>query len=141
MDDLDELLEELLCKTYSQIISSEEQILKSINTLSLKEFHTLEVVHNCQRNECNSLGTIAQRLGITLSTCTINIDRLIEKGYLQKVKLNGDKRVSYINLTSTGLNALKKRDIMHHKVVKNAIKNLSASEKVALLSAVNKIEM
>lgn len=140
MDDLDELLEEMLCKTYNQIINNEERILKSMGALSLKEFHTLDMVHNCERNACNSLGTIAQRLGITLSTCTINVDRLIQKGYLQKVKLNGDKRVSYISVTSNGLTLLKRRDILHHKVVRSAIKNLSASEKVALLSAVNKMD-
>ncbi len=141
MDNLDELLEEMLCKMYTQIINNENRILKSVSSLSQKEFQTLDMVFSCERNDCNTLGTIAQRLGITLSTCTINVDRLIEKGYLQKVKLNGDKRVSYISLTSTGLTALKKRDIMHHRVVNGAIKNLTSSEKVALLSAINKMDI
>lgn len=141
MDDLDELLEEMLSKTYMQIINTEERILKSMNVLSLKEFHTIDMISLCQRNECNTISTIAQRLGITLSTCTINIDRLIEKGYVRKVKLNGDKRVSYVNLTNTGLEILKRRDILHHKVIKDVIKSLKSSEKVALLSAVNKIDI
>ena len=44
MGNLDELLEEMLLKGYSKVISSEEKILKSLDGLGLKEFNTLDAI-------------------------------------------------------------------------------------------------
>lgn len=142
MDDLEELLEEMLCKTYTKIIYSEEKILKDMigDRLSLKEFHTLDVIYDCMATKTNTSSTISKLLGITLSTFTINIDRLIAKGYVAKVKNDIDRRVSYISLTHEGNQIRKKHEILHKQAVTRAIKRLSTTEKVALLNAITKIE-
>ena len=100
-DNLEALLEECLCNAYTKIIYNEEKILKNMMgiSLSMKEYHTLDVVAELTRIGNNTISGIAQSLSITLSTCTINIDRLIEKGYLNKIKKSLDKRLSYIELT------------------------------------------
>lgn len=142
MDNLDGLLLEMLCKVYSKIIYSEEKILKDMigETLSPKEFHTLEIINSAMLNKTNTAGTIAGRLGITLGTCTTNIDRLINKGLVNKVKNDIDRRVVYIELTEKGKAIYLKHTSMHKKVISKAIEKLTTSEKVALMNAVNKIE-
>lgn len=142
MDNLEEILTEVLSRAYLKIIYSEEKILKDMigETLSIKEFHTLEVIYSAMQSGNNTASSIASALGITLGTCTINIDRLIVKGLVNKVKKNGDKRVVYIELTDKGKQTHLKHISMHKKTISKAISSLSMSEKVALMNAVNKLE-
>lgn len=143
MDNLELMLIEILSKVYSKVVYSEEKILKDMigETLSMKEFHTLEIIHSAMSTKTNTAGTIASRLGITLGTCTTNIDRLISKGLVNKVKNDADRRIVYIELTEKGLQTHLKHTSMHKKVITKAISRLSTSEKVALMNAVNKLEL
>ena len=142
-DNLENLLENALCDAYTKIIYKEEITLKNMVgiTLSIKEYHTLDVVDYLTRTGNNTISDIAKALSITLSTCTINIDRLMEKGYLNKIKKVTDKRISYIELTEKGKMARQKHENMHRLQVQDAIKNLTLTEKVSLFNAINKLEL
>ena len=143
MDNLEELLLDVLCKAYSKIIYNEDKIIKDMigETLSVKEFHTLDVIYLAMSNKTNTAGNIAKRLGITLGTCTTNIDRLGQKGLVKKVKNDSDRRVVYIELTEKGIQTHLKHISLHKKVITKAISKLSLSEKVALMNSVNKIDL
>ena len=143
MDNLEEILIEVLARAYSRIIYSEEKILKDMigDPLSIKEFHTLEVIYNAMSNKTNTASTIAKHLGITLGTCTTNIDRLIQKGLVHKVKRDADRRVVYIELSEKGIQLHLKHLAMHKKVISKAIAKLSTTEKVSLMNAINKIDI
>ena len=143
MDNLEEVLIEILSKLYSRIIYNEEKVLKDMlgETLSIKEFHTLEVIHSAMATKSNTAGNIAGRLGITLGTCTTNIDRLISKGLVNKVKNDNDRRVVYIELTEKGKQIHQKHVGLHKKLITKAISKLSMSEKVSLMNAISKLEV
>lgn len=143
MDNLEEMLIEILSKIYGRILFSEEKILKDMigDTLSYKELHTLEVIHTAMSSKSNTASNIASRLGITLGTCTTNIDRLSAKGLVNKVKNDNDRRIVYIELTEKGLQTHFKHQSMHKKVITKAVDKLSTSEKVALLNAVSKMDI
>ena len=142
MDNLEEILLEMLGRAYCNIIYSEDKILKDMigDTLSIKEMHTLEVIYSSMASKSNTAGSIANKLGITLGTCTINIDRLIAKGLVNKIRNDKDRRVVYIELTDKGMQTHLKHSAMHKKIILKAISKLSTSEKVALFNAVNKLE-
>ena len=140
MEDLDGLLEEILANSYRQIISNEEKILKSLGDLGMKEFNTLDVIANTTKNKTNTSNNIAKVLGITAGTLTTNLDRLTEKGYVYKDKNSSDKRVVMVYLTPSGTALRKKRENVHRKLISTAISRLSDTEKVALVSALNKLE-
>lgn len=140
MEDLDGLLEEILANSYRQIISNEEKILKSLGDLGMKEFYTLDVIANTTKNKTNTSNNIAKVLGITAGTLTTNLDRLTEKGYVYKDKNSSDKRVVMVYLTPSGTALRKKRENAHRKLISTAISRLSDTEKVALVSALNKLE-
>ncbi len=143
MEEVEEILVALLCKTYNKIIYDEEKILKDMigDKLSLKEFHTIDVIYDTMTNKTNTASNIAKILGITQGTLTINVDRLIAKGYANKVKNDNDRRVTYIELTADGHNLRNKHNIIHKQLIEDAIKNLNTSEKVALVNAVTKLEI
>lgn len=142
MDNLEEILIDILCKAYSKIVYSEERIIKEMigDTLSLKEFHTLEVIYSAMQNKSNTATNIAKSLGITLGTCTTNIDRMENKGLVHKVKTTSDRRKVYIELTEKGLQTHIKHINMHKNAITKAISKLSTAEKVSLMNFVNKIE-
>ena len=143
MDNLEELLIEMLGKAYLKIVYSEDKILKDMmgDTLSVKEFHALEIIYSTMSSKTNTASTIAKKLGITLGTCTTNIDRLITKGLVNKIKNDQDRRVVYIELTEKGFQVYKKHINAHKKLINKAISGLSTSEKVALMNAISKINL
>lgn len=141
MDELEEILEELLCKAYNKILRSEEKILKDMigDILTQKEFHTLDIIYESTEKGINTASKIAKALGITLSTFTINLDKLIAKGYVSKFKHDDDKRVSYIVLTNDGHMIRNKHIRCHKQAIRKSLKNLTQTEKVALLNGISKI--
>ena len=86
----------------------------------------------------NNSTNIAGVLGITLGTLTSNINRLIKKGLVIREKLEGDKRTTVLKLTIKGKKVLKDYENEHLKIIRNALKNLSAKEIAVLVSLLNK---
>ena len=141
MGNLDELLEEMLLKGYSKVISSEEKILKSLDGLGLKEFNTLDAIWELTKNKNNTSNNLAKVLGVTPGTITTNLDRLCEKGLVFKQKNDMDKRLVFVSLTPLGVAVRKKRENAHKKILNQAIGRLSDAENVALTSLVNKLDL
>ena len=140
---LEEILVDVLNGVYSRIIFNEERLIKDMlgDSLSLKEFLTLDVIYSLKSSGNNTAGNVAKVLGITISTCTINVDRLIAKGYVNKVRDVGDKRVAYLELTDKGKQIKNKREQMHRHKIISAIDKLTMSEKVSLMNAMNKLDI
>jgi len=143
MDNLEEVLVEILSKVYCRIVYNEDKILKDMvgDPLSIKEMHTLDVVYSSMATKTNTAGNIAKKLGITLGTCTTNIDRLVTKGLVNKVKNDNDRRVVYIELTEKGIQVHLKHKGMHKKIITKAISKLTMTEKVSLMNAINKLDV
>lgn len=143
MDNLEEILTDMLSRAYLKIVYNEEKILKDMigEVLSVKEFHTLEVIFVAMQNKANTVTHIASSLGITLGTCTTNIDRLVKKGLVNKVKKTDDRRIVYIELTEKGIQTHLKHISIHKKLINKAISKLSTSEKIAFMNAINQIDL
>lgn len=142
-NNLEEVLIDVLSSAYSRMIFNEERLIKEMigDRLSLKEFLTLDVINSLVRSGNNTAGNIAKVLGITVSTCTINIDRLIAKGYVNKVKNDSDRRVAYLELTDKGKLIRKKRENKHRQNIETAVQRLTTTEKVSLMNAINKLDI
>ena len=138
MDEIDEVLEGILSSNYSRIIYNETDILKKLSDITLKELRTLEVILKSEKSGNNNSTNIAGVLGITLGTLTSNINRLIKKGLVIREKLEGDKRTTVLKLTIKGKKVLKDYENEHLKIIRNALKNLSAKEIAVLVSLLNK---
>ena len=59
---------------------------------------------------------LAQRVVITKSGLTRLVDRLVERGYLERRACESDRRVTYAVLTDAGRRKLEPRDAPHHRV-------------------------
>ena len=140
MEQLDEVLEKMMIQGFEKILANEESLLKTLGTLGVKEYNTLDTIWTLTKTKSNTANNIAKALNITAGTLTTNLQRLTDKGYVYKERDTMDKRVVYVFLTPTGVGFRRSRETAHKKLLRQALLRLSDSEKVALCSLLNKIE-
>ena len=117
---------------YKDIIIDIRKIVRSINLESkriLKEFGISIPQLLCLgflRNQQNYMSThkeLTEFLHLNSSTVTGIINRLEKKGYIARLPKQGDKRVTYLALTSSGATMLDKTpDLLHEKLSRGLAK-------------------
>lgn len=139
MDTFDHELNKLLVDTYRSIIKVEESTIKNIKAmdLSINEMHLLESVG--KKEESLTISDIAQDLNITLPSVTIAINKLLKKGYVQKVKCTDDGRKVNVTLTKTGRKINSAHAYFHEQMIKNISREFAKEEKEILLKGISKL--
>lgn len=82
---------------------------------------------------------IAEITGKDKSTITPLVNKLLELGYITKVKGDTDKRITYIILTNKGNKIYDKYKAISNDVYNTAYKDLSQEEKEIFLKLLKKI--
>lgn len=132
------LINELLVQLFNDVIQIEEQSLRNgvLSDLSMTEIHTIEAIGMYDER---TMSEVAQTLKITVSTLTTAINKLIKKEYVERKRIEEDRRVVLIKLTKKGKLAFRLHERFHREMVNNAIKGLNLKEEEVLISALNKI--
>ena len=101
----EEVLNTLLVQLFNDILHIEEKALRSteFTDLSITEIHTIDAI-GTEGNR--TMGEIAHDLRITVGTLTTAINRLIKKGYVERKRIEEDRRVVIVSLTEKGKNVL-----------------------------------
>lgn len=86
-----------------------------------------------------TMSEVAQKLKITVSTLTTAINKLIKKGYVERNRIETDRRVVLIKLTRKGKLAFRIHQRFHGEMINNAIEGLTLEEEEVLISSLNKI--
>ncbi len=104
--------------------------------ISYKQFNVMRIVKGAKENVSTSY--IRQRLLAKNSDSSRLVDRLVQKGLLQKTKCGDDARLISISLTKTGTDLLE--EIGDKKISdNNPIQQLSEKECIQLNKLLNKI--
>jgi DNA-binding MarR family transcriptional regulator len=132
------VINELLVQLFTDVLQIEEQSLKEgiLSDLSITEVHTIEAIGIYSET---SMSEIAQKLKITVSTLTTAINKLIKKGYVERKRIEEDRRVVLVKLTKKGKLAFRLHEKFHGEMINNAIEGLSIEEEELLISSLNKI--
>ena len=132
------VVNELLVKIFNEILQIEEKTLKNghFSDLSVREMHTIEAIG---RKEKRMMSEVAQDLGITVGTLTTSINRLIKKEYVERSRIEEDRRVVLVELTQKGKVAHRLHERFHNEMVTTMIDDLSESEKDILIGALGKL--
>ncbi len=72
--------------------------------MTIPQIKTLALLENTNGSR---MGVIAQHLGTTLSASTSVIDRLVDKGLVERIAQPGDRRVVVCKLTRSGKRTLR----------------------------------
>ena len=131
-------INELLVQLFNDILQIEEKSLKEgiISDLSITEIHTIEAIGMYAEK---SMSEVAQILKITVGTLTTAINKLIKKEYVERKRIEEDRRVVLVKLTKKGKLAYRIHEKFHHDMVNTAIDGLSEEEEEVLISSLYKI--
>jgi len=138
---LDEKLNELLTDTFYVILKTEEKALKRegcAQGLSISEIHLIEAIAKSD-SESSTVSGLAARKSLTLPTVTVAINKLKDKGYVEKLKCEDDGRSIKIMLTEKGLQVNECHDSFHKRMVRQITEQLADEEKSVFLKTIQKL--
>lgn len=133
----EEILNKLLVQLFNDILHIEEKAIKStgIDNLSITEIHTIDAI-GTEGNK--TMGEIANNLRITVGTLTTAINRLIKKGYVERKRVEEDRRVVLVNLTEKGEEAFKIHKSFHDEMIKVILEEFQGEDLDVLSRILNK---
>ena len=110
-----------------------------LNTLkpfdvSLQQFNVLRILRG-QNGKPANLSTLNERMVTKMSNTTRLVDKLILKGYVDRIVCPSNRRKVEISITDMGVKVLKKMDSAMKKSENEILRNLSRKE----LEQLNKI--
>lgn len=142
MKPLEEQLNDLIVDAYRSILKVEETILKRTDSidLSINEMHMLEAVGK-GKNKPKTISEIAEDLGITLPLVTVAINKLVKKGYVEKLRGEEDARIVYVTLTKQGKKIDSVHRYFHESMVRSIISGMSEQEQQVLYQGILKLDL
>ena len=120
-----------LVDIFNRVTIIEENYLKTgkFSDATLKEMHTIDIIGKHKRVTPTE---IARELLLTLGTVTTSLNKLEEKGYIERERSESDRRVVYITLTKRGKQLYKLHQAFHKKMVLTIIEGMTESETKAM---------
>lgn len=131
-------LSELMVDIFYNIVDVEEKICTqgAFADLSITEIHTIKAIGI---DKPKKMSQVAMDLDITVGTLTIAINRLVKKGYAERIKIKEDRRVVQIQLTQKGKLAYKVHEEFHSDIILTMIEGLEKNEEEILMKGLNNI--
>lgn len=104
---------------------------KNIPDLTIGELHVIETV-NMYNNKPMTL--IAKKMHVTVGSLTIGVNRLVQKGYLLRVRDEMDRRVILLSITQQGKKVLKFHDKFHDDILGLVLDTIPLQQAVKVMS-------
>lgn len=95
--------------------------------ISLQQFNVLRILRG-QKGKPANLSTLNDRMVTKMSNTTRLVDKLILKGYVNRITCPSNRRKIEIKITTKGKKTLEKMDVEMNRSEKNILKNLSKKE-------------
>lgn len=131
---LNDLLEEI----YRNVRMMEEQDLKKSRlNLSISEMHLLEQIGKGE--DGMTVSEIAQKQNVTKPSVTVAVNKLVQKGYCEKLPVPGDGRAVLVRLTRLGsrVNAVHAR--FHRNMIRAVTSDLTDNDKEKLQAILERL--
>ena len=131
------VINDLLVEIFHHILSIEGQMLRERGVnLSMNEVHVLEAI---QKTEEPTMSHIAKRLRVTVGTLTTAINRLVDKGYVERKREKEDKRKVIVSLTTSAYKVLATHDEFHEDMINSVVNDLRLEDNEVLITALQNI--
>jgi len=129
---------DILVNLFNLVLDLEEQAVaeSSSKDLSITEIHTLVAIG---RGRPKTMTHVANLLGIKVSTLTIAINKLVKKGYVERLRDQQDRRIVRIQLTALGMEAVEAHETFHENMIEEALSHISEEELHKFISSIDNI--
>lgn len=140
MDHFAEELNDLIVETFQSINKMEEQTIRRFTKInvSISELHLLEAVAR-GGSQGKTISDLAQEQEITLPSVTVAINKLVRKGYVEKIRSETDARRVYVKLTRQGQKVNSGHQYFHKNLARNVAADLTDEEKQVLIRGIGKL--
>jgi len=131
-----------LTKTISYLADLIENVLEEtisladFTDLTQPQFHHLQVIVKMKNP---TLSELARELDLTKPTVTVLVDKLVEKGYVKKVKSDKDKRSMHLHIDKKGSKIRNLREKAYNRLTDKISSGLSETETEILTTLLKKI--
>jgi len=134
------VLNELLVELFKDILEIEQKALNEgrFSDLSITEIHTIEAIGMYKPR---TMSEVANELDITVGTLTTAINNLVKKEYVERKRIEEDRRVVLIQLTKKGKLAYRVHEQFHLDMIKETIGGLTEQEEDVLISSLEKLNV
>ncbi|MBI2257661.1 MAG: MarR family transcriptional regulator [Flavobacteriia bacterium] len=120
----------------SNWIAHQQNLYMSKFDLSMAQFNILRILRGAK--EKLNVNTVKERMIEKSPNTTRLMDKLIEKGYIDRIRCEQDRRVVYVEINIKGLNLLEKIDFDFEQLFSFS-KNLSDKEAEKLSELLDKL--
>ncbi len=120
-----ERVNDVLEEYYKLFYKTEDMALKrGMKSVTHTELHIIESIGK------NSLtmNELADKIGITMGTATVAISKLTDKGFVERVRSNVDRRKVFVSLTKKGIDALAYHNNYHNMIMASITENIPDKE-------------
>jgi DNA-binding MarR family transcriptional regulator len=119
-----EKLSNVVVEFYEKLSSWEHSVVKDTG-LTLPQMHTIEVLGS---SEPMRMKELAEKMGITTGTLTVNIDKLVKLGYVVRKPNEADKRSCYVALSDEGEEIYSRHHALHLELTEEILSELTPEE-------------
>ena len=132
------ILNELLVKIFNDILTIEQSALQDTQykDISVTEVHTIEAMG---MYEAHTMSEVAYDLKITVGTLTTAVNNLVKKGYVERKRIEEDRRVVLIQLTKRGKMVYRIHEKFHSDMIKETIDGMTEKEEDILVNSLEKL--
>lgn len=97
---------------------------QGIKCLTTTELHVIEAIGK----DTLSMNALSDRLGITMGTTTVAINKLFEKGFIKRKRTDADRRKVFVTLSKKGEDALNFHNNFHNMIITSITKNIEPDQ-------------
>ncbi|CAK1238032.1 DNA-binding transcriptional regulator [Fructobacillus cardui] len=128
-----------LMEMFANVVWVEEYELKQspFSALTVKEVHTIYAISMYEEKTASQ---VAKAVHLSPSAMTTAIDRLVDKGYVERRRSKEDKRVVKLGLTHQGRILYRAHQAFHFKVTKALLDDMSNEEALAMERAIHNLQ-
>ena len=124
-------MENLLDQFYKTYYKIEEINLNQvIKCLTTTEIHVIEAIGQ----DKITMNELAEKLGITMGTASIAINKLNEKQFIERIRSDEDRRKVFVKLSKKGEMALKYHGTLHSTILEKITENIPKAELKAFVT-------
>ncbi|MBZ6528265.1 winged helix-turn-helix transcriptional regulator [Aerococcaceae bacterium DSM 111021] len=131
-------INEYLVQIFNEVLLIEEYSLKQseFSDLTIKEMHTIEAIG--LEGDLSS-SQVAEKLSVTKGTLSVSIQNLVTKGYVERVRLEEDRRVVRLKLSNKGKLLFRLHRKFHLDMVRDTIEGLEKEEAEMLIKGLGNL--
>ena len=99
----------------------------------------MHIIEAIGRNVEKTMSEVAGVLNVTVGTLTTAINRLIRKGYVERKRIEEDRRVVLIKLTEKGDLAFINHEKFHNDMIQGILEGLSEEHEGIFIDSLKKV--